>query len=254
MNTHKQCNYSHISTKKYLTKRGGGQAQTPVKDLPCRVLKGVFLRSPRSNGIWFITILLGVMMAGIMGSWLGSAYGERRHASKRVHEERESLQAMAARPGGIAVGRRFPEFPLWSVRESITVSHATELLPQGGLLVSILPTCQTCLDVAISLNQARHELEAATCSVVLVLNGHADEALLDSLREHKIDFPLYFDPAQSLFREYGVEHNPAYFLLDSAGVVRFVGFGPKTASEITQVISAYSPGRSGFMQKGGEKG
>lgn len=95
--------------------------------------------------------------------------------------------------------------------------------------------------MAISLNQARHEFEAAQCGVILMLNGHADEALVNSLQDHDIDLPLYFDPAQSLSREFGVEHNPAYFLLDATGVARYVAFGAKTASDLTRITDSHSP-------------
>lgn len=183
--------------------------------------------------------MLGAAVAGILGSWLGSAYSQSRMKLRRAQTEAEGAQAMAAKAGGIAVGRKFPDFPLWSADDSSAVSDVVELLPVGGLLVSVVSSCQTCLDVAVSLQQARELLGKHACGIVLLLNGQPDDTFLSSLQKHGVDIPVYVDAQQLLTQEYSVLNNPTYFMTDAAGFVRFVGSGPRTPEELSEIINEH---------------
>lgn len=200
-----------------------------------------------------IALIAGATAAtGMFGWWLGSIYGNRR--VERAHAETEAIWAQMQAGGikDVAVGLKFPSFPMWSADGCTGVNDAHELLPMGGVLVSISPTCYVCLDVAQAFQEASERMGEGLCPTSLLVQGEVTDALLATLREQGIHLPVFADPQGTLVRVHKVTNNPTYFVLDPDGVVLYSGFGLRNADELTKVVFTHcSPAVGHNVRKGG---
>lgn len=195
--------------------------------------------------------LILVVATAVAGWWLGSAFGERRAAETRRENNQVWSQRLAQNLVGIHVGQRFPSFPVWAADSIGLAKDVHELLPCGGLLASVSPSCNICVDIALSLDRVRRSLPTGCCSLLLILQGDTYDALVESLDQEGVILPMYRDLEQRLIREHKVNVNPTIFLIDSSGTVRHIGAGPHTHAELSQLIDQHVGSCTQHLPDGG---
>lgn len=195
---------------------------------------------------------ISVVVVPLVGWWLGAAYGEHRADLARNATNADWTRRLAKDVFGISVGSPFPSFPVWSADTLGSGLDVRELLPHGGLLVSVSSSCHACVDVAVALDEARRMRGGNACAVALLLEGDSYQALNDALSERNIDFPVYRDIEQALIRVHNVKTNPTFFTLDESGVVHHLGAGMRTPEEFAALMSALQPIHGSIEQEGGE--
>jgi len=182
--------------------------------------------------------LVGITLALILGWWFGQVYGQQKVKTAQAESKAKWDQMTATRLVGIAVGDSFPSFPVWSLDSSGVACEVRELLPDGGLLVSVSPTCHVCVEVAVALQTACDRIQSPTADAVLLLEGESSEVLMAALKEHDVRLPVFWDVEQALFHVHKVNSNPTWFVLNSSGVLKDIGYGLSTADEFVEVLAA----------------
>ncbi len=213
-------------------------------------------------GLWYMVGIPGslrkLIVASILvlavafgGWWLGSAFGRHKTALSRVQQSKEWSQRLAQSLVGIGVGGPFPSFPVWAADSLGLAKDVRDLLPNGGLIASVSPSCNVCVEVALALVSAKQMSQASDCEIVLILQGDTYEALTEALREEQVTLPIYRDIEQRLIREHGVNVNPTIFLIDSSGIVRHIGAGPHSDVELSGIIEQHMGSRTQHLPKEG---
>lgn len=153
-----------------------------------------------------------------VGTWLGDARAGLA-ASKRAVARSDNLKDMVE---GISVGNPFPNIDLWTPSGD-TARPLDDVLPNGGLLLYTAPTCGSCLDAAHALEAEVKAGRISPNSIVVSDDCANTLEFEEKLRHEGIELGVYCDAPQALRSVHHVIHNPAHFLLDSAGVVRGMG-------------------------------
>lgn len=186
-------------------------------------------------------VLIGAVLTGLCGWWLGSVYGDRQVEQMRLKSLEDWRSTLATNVAGISIGAEFPSFPVWPTDGSNTPTDVLELFPIGGFLVAVSPTCEVCVDVAKAFQEAVGRA-ARSCPTVLMLEGEAASSLVDGLRRRGISLPIYMDVEMSLRTKHGVVHNPTFYAIDQFGVLRHAGFGVMPVPDLVGMIETYCDG------------
>jgi hypothetical protein len=187
-----------------------------------------------TRGVCYGAALLTVVT---LGRWLGFAYGKNQ-VGRYAGSGRVGLESYLAKNIlGIAVGRIFPSIPVWSADGARAVD-ILELLPRGGVIILVTPECYTCIQVIEAVHAATHSGGVPARPVVIVAStSNKLRDLAAFISGHAIDIPLYCDTEEALIRQFSVIVNPAYFRVDSAGVVLEFGPAGLNSGEYANIVS-----------------
>lgn len=184
-----------------------------------------------------LTVILyagSVVVVGIAGIALGSAWGTRVGASKSANVQAGMQEYLETNVKGLEIGAPFPEINLWPADGSPAVT-TTELLTKGGLIVFVSTGCKTCIDAATALNFAIKSQVNAPLAM-LICRGESDQ-LRTEMAEHGIDLPLYRDVEDAFIRQYHVLTQPTAFLIGPNGVLSDIRAVSANKSDFTEMLN-----------------
>jgi len=161
-----------------------------------------------------VLLLLGVVVAaGVLGTTIGSLYGEQRAGAERAARDAEVREYLLKSIRQIEVGKAFPEVTLGSP-DSAHQYLIHELLPRGGVLVFVSAGCESCFQAVDALSAARRRVGRGAPDVIVVVIGDPS-GLSQYIADHGYGIPVFRDWQQALVKEYGVRAFPCYFVLDN---------------------------------------
>lgn len=208
----------------------------------------------KSGSTWAIRVAAFLAMTAATAAaawWLGTAYAHRRIQTESAATRAEWDRMLATDTTGISVGRPFPSFRIWTTGVSPESMQIREVLPHGGVLIAVSPSCHVCIDVAGAFDEAMDALPGAACPIAVVLEGESSGALTEELHKRFSDLPFYDDPDVTLNTVYRIVENPTYFVLDENGVVLYAGFGQRSVEELIAILDTYcSPRKSSQSLEG----
>jgi hypothetical protein len=182
-----------------------------------------------------------VSLICILGWSLGSSFGQLLVRSERAKAASDWQRALATEVDGIGVGRAFPSFPVWSTQDSRQAVDVRAIIPNGGILIAAVPSCQACTEVVRAFRQAANQSPSVACPLALVVEGEASDAFVSEVRSQFAGLQVYLDVEQTLLRAHNVTHNPTYYVLDSLGVVRYAGHGLRESDEFLLLMKTFCP-------------
>lgn len=191
---------------------------------------GSFMTKKRVCLIPAAVVLSGVIIA--CGWSIGTMFGRAHARHKATAHESIRANAVLQRSTGIRIGEEFPNLDLWSAdgEEGLTLA---ELLPDGGSILYVSPTCGACVQASLAFGDWFQEQRSRGNTRVIITDDlRATPEFARTLHDSLSTTQIYCDVTQSLRREYGMTENPAFFLvaehslkLERAGVwAETVGF------------------------------
>lgn len=184
------------------------------------------------------TLVVGLILLVALGAFLGvssgSAYRSWQNHKTEAARVEESNEYLRESLQGIAIGKPFPDIPLWSPdgRSTVTIGN---LLPDGGVVYYIVLGCESCLDAVSSLEKVTSQREVSEARIVVIASGIPDEAQ-EFIRASGFGGRLFLDATNSLSVEYGVRSFPAYFCLDRDQSVLSFGAEVRTLSQLSEIV------------------
>jgi hypothetical protein len=186
-------------------------------------------------------MLVGFVPAAVavvaLGSWLGTLYGDHRLREREVTQRSAQTVALQESVRGIRVGSPLPAVLAWSVNGE-RAFEIRQLLPEGGVFLLVSPGCDLCVEAAEKLQRAIASIKARSARAIILADqvGGSGE-LCHALEGRGISLQVYCDMQETFRRDYRVTANPAYFVLNKAGVVLDLGAGVPDESRLSVIFA-----------------
>lgn len=147
---------------------------------------------------------------------------------------------------GNLIGKYAPDFELPGVDGN--VHHLTRYL-QEYRAVCVIFMCNHCPYVKLyleRLKQIQADFEAQGCTLIGINANDASKFPEDSFdnmklfaEERQLNFPYLWDATQDVARCFRASRTPEAFLIDSTGVLRYIGAVDDNANDPAAVQTAY---------------
>lgn len=130
-----------------------------------------------------------------------------------------------------------PDFSLTAsaTGQQVTLSQYSEKPVLLFFWATWCPNCVNAMDSIETITQTYKD----TGLVVLTIDVAEDPATVSTfLTTHPLTFPILLDPDSSIQNLYFVDAIPAYFFINSSGMITFIGRSEMTLDEITAQVDA----------------
>ena len=98
-----------------------------------------------------------------------------------------------------------------------------DLLPDGGLILYVSPSCPQCETAMANLAKAQESLGDGMPPLLIIVEGDAS-AIVEFIAPLGLRAQVYSDVTGALRRDHGISIFPCYFRLDTD--LRITGYGP----------------------------
>ena len=170
-----------------------------------------------------LAIYLGiVVVGGALGSVLGGFYGDIRADAQAEEVMQEVRNYLSVQAPGIRQGRPFPEIVVQADYES-EGRLVGDLLPDGGLILYVTPSCSQCENAMVNLAKAQKSLGNGMPPLLLLVEGDARD-IANFITPLGLKAQVYSDVTSALAKEHGIRIYPCYFRLDAN--MHITGYGP----------------------------
>jgi hypothetical protein len=177
--------------------------------------------------------MLAVIAVG--GYFVGVAFSSYSGAQIATPHDSHSQHQPDAVARIISVGAPLPEIVVWSL-DGVTAVLVHELLPQGGIVITISGDCKSCKRTVASLQQARAGLGADAPEIVVVVADDPTE-ILGFMNEQGIRIPIYRDTEETFRNVYRLIRYPTVIRIGADGIVNELREGIDAEKEFAALLA-----------------